>query len=169
MIQLTERERMLRTYKRQEIDRIPMYDSAWAGTIKRWYNEGMPKDVAWEKHFGFDKKIRICPDNSPRFERKILEQNDRYTIETTEWGGTQKSFRILDSTPEMLDFYYDSSDKWEEAKKAMLTYHDDRIPWKYLEENYPKWKAEGRFLQLVIWFGFDVAHSRMTGTENMLI
>ena len=169
MIHLTERERMLRTYRRQEIDRIMMVDSSWAGTKKRWYDEGMPKNMLWQDYFGFDRVIRVCPDNSPRFEKKILEQNDRYTIETTEWGGTRKSFTELDSTPEMLGFYYDSSDKWEEAKKAMLTYYDDRIPWKYLEENYPKWKAEGRFLQLVIWFGFDVAHSRMTGTENMLI
>ena len=169
MVKLTERERMLRAFKRQEIDRIPMYDSAWAGTKKRWYREGMPEGVAWEDFFGFDHIIRICPDNSPRFEKRILETTDRYRIETTKWGGTQKVFNELDSTPEVLKLYYDSSERWEEAKKAMLTYHEDRIPWNYLKENYPKWKAEGRFLQLLVWFGFDVAHSRMTGTENMLI
>ena len=169
MIQLTERERILRVYKRQEIDRIPMIDNAWRGTINRWYNEGMPKDVAWEDYFGFDRVIRICPDNSPRFKRQIIEENERYRIETTPWGGTQKVFNVLDSTPEVLKFYYDSPETWEEAKKAMYTYHDNRIPWKYLEENYPKWKAEGRFMQLVVWFGFDVAHTRLTGTENMLI
>lgn len=169
MIQLTERERMLRTYRRQEVDRIPMYDKPWAGTLRRWYQEGLPANVDWDTHFGFDRMIRVCPDNSPRYEAKILEETDRYKIETTKWGSTQKSFKVLDSTPEVLKFYYDSSDRWEEAKKAMYTYHEDRIPWKYLEENYPKWKAEGRFLQLVVWFGFDVAHSRLTGTENMLM
>lgn len=169
MIQLSERERILRTYKRQETDRIPMVDSAWGGTIRRWHNEGMPKNIPWEQYFGFDKAVRIQPDNSPRFERKIIETTDRYQIRTTKWGVTQKVFNELDSTPENLKFYYDSSDKWEEAKAAMMTYHEDRIPWKYLEENYPKWKAEGRFLQLVIWFGFDVAHSHMIGTENVLI
>ena len=169
MAQLTERERMLRTYKRQEVDRIPMFDTAWEGTKRRWGKEGLPANTDWETYFGFDKTIRVCPDNSPRYERKILEQNDRYRIETTRWGNTQKVFNELDSTPEVLNFYYDDSDKWEEAKAAMLTYHEDRIPWKYLEENYPKWKAEGRFTQLLVWFGFDVAHSRLTGTENMLI
>ena len=169
MIQLTERERMLRTYKRQEIDRIMMLDSAWAGTNRRWIEEGMPKDVNWMDYFGFDHTIRICPDNSPRYQRKILEENDRYKIVTTSWGGTAKAFKQLDATAEMLDFYYNTPEKWEEAKAAMYTYHEDRITWKYLEENYPKWKAEGRFLQLTVWFGFDVAHSRMIGTENMLI
>lgn len=169
MQKLTDRERMLRTYKRQQIDRIPMNDSAWAGTKKRWYREGMPKNVSWEEYFDFDKRIEYLPDNSPRFERKILEENERYVIETTKWGGTQKSFKELDSTPEVLEFYYDSSDKWEEAKAAMTAYSDDRINWAYLKENYPRWKAEGRFIQLTLWFGFDVAHTRMTGTENMLI
>lgn len=169
MVKLTERERILRTYKRQEIDRIPMQDSAWEGTKRRWYNEGMPKSVEWEEYFGFDKLIHIRPNNSPFFERKVIEATDRYSIQTTQWGATQKVFKELDSTPEHLDYYFNSSEKWEEAKAAMMTYREDRIPWKYLEENYPRWKAEGRFLQLVVWFGFDVAHTRMIGTENMLI
>ncbi len=169
MIELTERERILRTYRRQEIDRIPMLDLAWSGTKRRWYNEGMPKNVEWEQHFGFDKVIRVCPDNSPFFEHRIIETTDRYTIATSRWGVTRKVFNVLDSTPENLEFYYDSSDKWEEAKAAMTAKRDDRIPWKYLEKNYPKWKAEGRFIQLVVWFGFDVAHSHMIGTENVLV
>ena len=169
MATLTERERILRTYRRQEIDRIPMLDNPWEGTLRRWHREGLPENMAWEDRFGFDRWIRIETDNSPRFERKILEQTDRYRIETTTWGATQKVFNELDSTPEVLDFYYNDSDKWEEAKAAMLKDSDDRIDWKYLEKNYPRWKAEGRFLQLCIWFGFDVAHTRLTGTENMLI
>jgi len=59
MIELTSRERMLRTFKRQEIDRIMMVDSAWAGTQKRWYNEGMPAGVDWRDYFGFDNVIRV--------------------------------------------------------------------------------------------------------------
>ena len=61
---LTERERILRTYRRQEVDRIPMLDSAWAGTIRRWKNEGMPQDVSWVDYFGFDHQIRVGTDNS---------------------------------------------------------------------------------------------------------
>ena len=99
---LTEKERILRTYRHQEVDRIPMLDKPWAGTLRRWRNEGLPASVAWEDHFGYDRWIRICPDNSPRFPKKIIEENERYVIETTEWGGTQKTFRELDSTPEVL-------------------------------------------------------------------
>ena len=167
MVKLTERERMLRTYKRQEVDRVPMYDRAWRGTRRRWKNEGV--EGWWEDYFGFDHLTQVCPDNSPRFERKVLEETDRYRIVTTKWGVTQKEFKELDSTPEMLDFYYCDSDRWEEAKAKMLQYHEDRIPWETLKQNAPIWEKEGRFRQLVVWHGFDVAHSHMIGTENVLI
>jgi len=138
MVTMTERERALRMFNHQEADRIPMKDGPWAGTLRRWKQEGLPENVSWEDYFGFDKWVSILADNSPRFEKKIIEQTDRYKIVTTPWGATQKVFNELDSTPEVLDFYYDSSDKWEEAKAAMLTDYDDRINWKKLEENYAK-------------------------------
>lgn len=169
MVELTSRERMLRTFRHQEIDRIMMVDSAWAGTQKRWYAEGMPAGVDWRKYFGFDNVIRVCPDNSPRFEYKVLDKTDRYRIETTSWGQTKRVFNALDSTPEVLDNYYCDSDRWAEAKARMLEYHDNRIPWDYLKKNYPIWKKEGLFTQLTVWFGFDVAHSHMIGTENVLV
>ena len=120
MATLTTRERMLRTYRRQEIDRMLMIDSAWAGTVRRWYNEGMPQNVGWEDYFGFDKIVRFCPNNSPRFEQKVLEENETSKIITTSWGQTRRVFKAQDSTPETLDCYYDCREKWEEAKARML-------------------------------------------------
>ena len=75
MIQLTERERMLRTYRRQEIDRIMMVDSAWNGTVRRWHQEGLPEDIDWRDYFGFDKPVQIGFDNSPRCEAPKHCQN----------------------------------------------------------------------------------------------
>ena len=73
MIELTTRERMLRTYRRQDVDRILMVDYPWAGTIKRWHAEGLPKNVEWDDYFGYDKIVQVWPDNSPRFEEKIID------------------------------------------------------------------------------------------------
>ena len=169
MEELTTKERILRTYRREDIDRVPLVDWAWGGTVNRWYKEGLPEGIWWEDYFGFDKIMEIMPDNSPRYPYKVIEETDRYKIITTPWGQTQKIFNELDSTPEVLDCYYDSSSRWEEAKERMLTHYEDRIPWDFLKENYAKWKAEGRFMQLGLWFGFDVAHSQLAGTENVLI
>ncbi len=169
MKELTSRERMLRTFRHEEVDRIMMIDSAWAGTVARWKREGMPADVDWQDYFGFDKIGSFSTDNSPRYERKILEETDRYVIRTTPWGMTEKAFKELDSTPEALDFHYTDPDRWEEAKAKMLDGAEDRINWEALKRDYPIWEKEQRFRRLNLWFGFDVAHTRLTGTENMLI
>ena len=65
MTPMTTRERVLRAIKHQEADRIPMIDSAWAGTVARWQREGLPEGVAWEDYFGYDRIIGIGVDNSP--------------------------------------------------------------------------------------------------------
>ena len=56
---MTTKERFLRMYEHREADRVPIIDSPWAGTIRRWQNEGMPQGVAWEDFFGVDKTAEI--------------------------------------------------------------------------------------------------------------
>ena len=169
MATMTSRERLLRTFRHQEVDRLPMVDSAWAGTVQRWYNEGMPRDVDWIAYFDMDRIAAICPDNSPRFPHRIIEESERYVVATTPWGQTQRTFRALDSTPETLECYYNTRERWEEAKARMLDDPGDRVPWEGLKGAYPHWEANGYFKQLVIWFGFDVTHSHMVGTETVLM
>ena len=161
-------ERIKRMYEHREADRVPILDDPWAGTIRRWVREGMPAGMDWEDYFGADKIGVINVDISPRFEKKILEENDRWYIATSQWGVTMKHFKEEDSTPEFLDYRVVDADSWAEAK-ARMTLDDDRIPWKMLKENFPKWRAEGRWIRAVFWFGFDVTHSWMMGTENLLI
>ena len=161
-------ERFKRMYEHKEADRVPITDSAWDGTVRRWHREGMPRNVRWEDYFDVDKVASIYVDISPRFEEKILEENDRWYIATSSWGVTMKHFKEEDSTPEMLDFKVTTAEEWEKAK-ARMTLDDDRIPWEYLKNNYDGWRAEGSWVTAEFWFGFDVTHSWMMGTENLLI
>lgn len=161
-------ERIKRMYEHQEADRIPITDSAWAGTVRRWHREGMPGNVSWEDYFDVDKIAGIPVDISPRYEEKVLEENDRWYIATSSWGVTMKHFKEEDSTPEMLDYRVKTAEEWEKAK-ARMTLDDDRIPWELLKRNYSKWRAEGCWITAEFWFGFDVTHSWMMGTENLLI
>ena len=165
---MNSKERIIRMYEHREADRIPIIDEPWGGTIRRWQREGMPKNVDWRDYLGVDKMARIVVDISPRYPKKVLEENDRYIIFTTPWGVTQKSFKEEDSTPEMLDFKVITEEEWEKAK-ARMTLDDDRIPWDMLKIDYAKWRAEGQWISATFWFGFDVTHSWMMGTENMLI
>ena len=165
---MTTYERIKRMYEHREADRIPIIDDPWCGTIRRWQREGMPADMAWEDYFGADKLGIFQVDITPRYEEKILEENDRWFIATSKWGVTMKHFKEEDSTPEFLDFRVTTPEAWADCK-ARMTLEDDRIPWELLKKEFPRWRAEGRWIRAVFWFGFDVTHSWMMGTENTLI
>ena len=165
---MTTKERVKRMFEHREADRVPITDSPWAGTLARWKKEGMPEDADWRDFFGVDKFEYIPVNNSPRYEKKIIEETDKYVISTTEWGVTLKNFKIPDSTPEFLDYKVNTPEKWEEAKKRMAVTRD-RVDWDRLKKAYPLWQSEGRWIQGVFWFGFDVLHSHMAGTETVLI
>lgn len=165
---MTSKERFTRMYEHKEADRVPIFDSAWAGTVSRWIREGMPKDADWRDYFEVDKTAYIGVDITPQYKHMVLEETDRYTISTSAWGVTMKQFKEEDSTPEFLDFKVVTPEIWEEAKSRM-TVDRNRVDWKYLKENYPKWQAEGQWIEAGFWFGFDVTHSWMVGTETLLI
>lgn len=165
---MTSWERFKRMYEHREADRIPIIDEPWSGTLRRWRREGMPEGMDWCDYFDVDKLGIINIDISPRMSEITLEETDRYYIRTSPWGVTMKHFKEEDSTPEFLDFTITTQEAWDQAKKQM-TLEDDRIPWEMLRQNYDKWRAEGRWIRAVFWFGFDVTHSWMMGTENTLI
>ncbi|HIX92582.1 MAG TPA: hypothetical protein H9681_06860 [Firmicutes bacterium] len=165
---MTSRERYIRMYEHREADRVPITDSPWAGTIVRWRHEGMPEGVDWRDYFGVDKIEGIGVDITPRYETRLIEEIDRYKIYTSPWGVTMKQFKELDSTPEFLDFKVSDSDAWQDAKRRM-TATPDRVNWDYLKQNYPRWQKEGSFISGSFWFGFDVTHSWMVGTETLLV
>ena len=71
---MTTYERFKRIYEHKEADRVPIVDSPWNGTVRRWRKEGMPADVDWRDYFDVDKVAGIGVDITPRFETKILEE-----------------------------------------------------------------------------------------------
>jgi len=165
---MTSQERIRRMFEHREADRVPITDSPWEGTLLRWRNEGMPAGVDWQDYFDVDKFAVISVDNSPRFPVQTLEETEQFRVTTTPWGVTLKNFKVADSTPEFLGYRINSRETWEEAK-ARMTVSRDRVDWAYLEREYPKWRKEGRWTQALFWFGFDVAHSWMSGFETILI
>ena len=165
---MTSRERISRMFEHREADRVPITDGPWAGTLARWKKEGMPDNTDWRDYLQVDKIERIRVDISPQYEVKIIEESPDYVIKTTPWGVTMKNFKAADSTPEFLDYKVKTPDAWEEAK-ARMTVSRNRIDWDRLKTNYGLWQSEGRWIQALFWFGFDVLHSWMAGTETVLV
>lgn len=165
---MTTNERFTRMYEHREADRIPIIDIPWSSTIERWHAEGMPADVSYQEFFGLDLLSSINTDNSPRYEVKVLEETEDHTIYTSKWGVTMKQWKHVNSTPEFLDFTITDPNRWRQAKERM-TPTRDRIPWDYLQENYRTWRENGHWITGELWFGFDVTHAWMVGTERLLM
>ena len=168
MPEMTSRERFARMFDHREADRVPIIDSPWGATIERWHREGMPADVSFVDYFGLDATASIGVDNSPRYESKLIEETDEYTIATTNWGATLKNWKHAASTPQFLDFTVKDADSWQHAEKRM-TPTRDRVDWAALKRDYPEWRDQGRWIEAGFWFGFDVTHAWMVGTERLLM
>jgi len=166
-VKMTSRERFKRMYEHREADRVPITDGPWAGTVRRWNREGMPEGVDWREYFGVDIIRGIAADNTLRLEQKVIEETDEYVISTTQWGVTLKYLKNVDSTPEFLDYTVKSSDDWARLKARMAP-NRNRVDWERLKQNYPKWAADGNWLQAGFWFGFDATHSWMSGFETVI-
>ena len=165
---MNTKERFLRIVSHKEADRVPIQDIPWAGAIRRWEREGIPSGMDYRDFLDIDKVEGIGVDISPQYEQKILEETDHYAIMTSPWGVTMKYLKGEDTTPEYLDFTVKDSAIWQDARKRM-TVDESRLNLTYLEANYPRWVREGRWIEANFWFGFDVAHSWMSGTETILI
>ena len=168
MGKLTTYERMKRMYEHREADRVPIFDTPWSSTIKRWHREGMPEGMDYRDFFQLDHIATIEVDNSFQYPYKLIEETEDYIIYTSKWGVTQKEWKNANSTPEFLDYTVVDEDSWLKVKDKM-TPDRDRINWKYLESNYKKWREQGWWIEGLLWFGFDVTHSWMVGTERLLL
>lgn len=167
MTEMTSRERFARMFAHQEADRIPIIDSPWDATIERWQREGMPKTVSYVDYFGLDRVVTIGVDNSPQYEQRVIEETDEYKTYTSQWGATLKNWKHAASTPQFLNFTIVDPESWTKAKERIRP-DRDRINWQQLEQNYKTWQAQGYWIQGLLWFGFDVTHSWMVGTERLL-
>ncbi len=165
---MTSKERFARMFAHRDADRIPIIDEPWTATIERWRREGMPEDVHFAEFFGIDRVARFSCDNSPRYEEKILEETEDKIVKTTRWGVTLQDWKHAASAPHFLDFTIVDRPSWEQAKARMAP-AADRIPWARLEKEYPQWIKDGLWIEAGLWFGFDVTHSWMVGTERLLM
>jgi uroporphyrinogen decarboxylase len=168
MPELTSRERFEHIFAHQEADRVPIIDDPWEATIERWRREGLPADTSFVDYFGLDHVSGISVDNSPQYEERTLEETDTYKVYTSSWGVTMKQWKHAASTPQFLAHTITSPQAWQKAKLRIDT-RPERIPWAHLRENYPKWQARGDWIRANLWFGFDVTHAWMVGTERVLL
>lgn len=168
MTEMTTRQRFERMFQHREADRVPMIGSPWNTTIERWQREGMPADAEFSKYFGLDRVVGVAGDTSPRYEEKVIEETDEYIVRFDSWGTTSMNWKHTGSTPHWMGRTVVDRATWDAAKARMMM-GPERIDWRNLEQNYPAWRKDGCWIQGCLWFGFDVTHARVVGTEQLLI
>jgi len=168
MAEMTTRERFQRMYDHKEADRVPMVGGPWGTTIARWRREGLPEDANFVEYFGLDPVAGVGGDVSPQYETRVVEETDEYVIRLDTWGTTSKNWKHASSTPEWIARTIVDRESWEQAKARMVM-GPDRINWDNLRDNYGGWRDKGWWIRGGLWFGFDVTHARVIGTEQLLI
>jgi uroporphyrinogen decarboxylase len=168
MTELTTRERFTRMFQHRAADRVPLLAAPWGTTLERWQREGLPAEADFREYFGLDRTVGFGGDISPRYQEKVVEETDDYLIRFDSWGTTSKNWKHASSTPHWIARTVVDRASWEAAKRRMgMT--PDRVDWDTLKKNYAAWRKEGCWIQGHLWFGFDVTHARVVGTEPFLI
>jgi uroporphyrinogen decarboxylase len=111
-VELSQRERFLRTLRYEPVDRRPVYLAGpWPDTLARWHNEGLPADVTdvheylGVKKFGY-RMTNITPIAGlyPPFTQKVIGEEGDFISKIDSYGRTVRDFKDHTSFPEWIDF-----------------------------------------------------------------
>jgi len=133
---MTHRERLLRTLRFQEVDRVPDYEfGAWRQTIDRWHGEGLPQEHtdrlrAIAEYFKTDELetgrppglIDIKMEIFPEFEEKVLEEKGDHIIFQDVQGAICEMMKpeLGASIPKYLRFPIETRQDWEKLRDERL-------------------------------------------------
>lgn len=162
----TGKERILSALNMQESDRVPIYDSPWDSTIKRWHKEGLPEDTDITDYFGFDM-FRHFMDSSFQLKEETIEETDSSRTYKDSNGATRRSLKNQETTPDILDIMVKDKNIWLEHKH-LLKWNKARLDTgKELTENRSK-REKGVFVCLNDNIGYDYMQM-VVGSERLLI
>jgi len=163
---MISRERVRTAISRAVPDRVPIFDEIWAATVQRWQGEGLPQGISPDEYFGYDF-VKIVPDLSPRFQTKVMEENNEYIIETTPYGCIQRNRKDYASTPEVIDYPIKKKDDWLAIKERLKPDYG-RVDWKNARQVYQQAKENGKYLMARTLGGYELARVYVN-TEQLLI
>lgn len=149
--------------KKGQVEFVPLHDSPWGDTLKKWVAQGMPADekgnaVDSVEHFGFD--IVGCGgwfDCHPKFGvNDILEENSEWKIVRNGSGAVTKWWKSKSGTPEHIDFHLSTREIWDaDYRSHLLEFDRKRLgDLNTITERLKKYRALGKwtsFGHLFIW------------------
>jgi hypothetical protein len=130
---MTHRERLLRTFRHEPVDRVPDYEfGAWEQTVRRWHKEGLPaeREGVWQainQYFHTDDteygpgpwvNIGLLPG----FEYKVLEEKGDHIVVQDGDGAVAEMMRpeLGASIPHYLRYAIETRQDWEKIRDEKL-------------------------------------------------
>lgn len=110
---LKKLERMNKTLRHEEADRVPVSDFFWGSFLKRWREDlGLPADTDIYTYYDLDWQVTI-PNMDPHIKQfEVLEENDEHVIVRTGFEAIIEK-KFADPMPRWLKFDTDTIEKVE--------------------------------------------------------
>lgn len=163
---MTSRERILLALDHREADRVAIHDSPWFTTVRRWHEEGLPRDQDPGEYFGYEMS-GFGADTSFQLPTETVEETDEYTIVRNSNGALVKNWKHKTSTPEMIDFTIKDRASWEEHK-PLLAMNDSRVDWTGGLDACRRERERGMFVYYSAAMGYDKTQG-IVGSERLLV
>ena len=168
---MTGIERISNILKRQQVDRIGLYEHFWGDTHKKWMEDGFIRQGEnLADHFGYD--LQECwPFNCVAdldFVPEVVEETEETILQRDGNGALLRRHKLHDSTPEHVDFLVKDRKGWEEHIKPLLKPEHRRINFEAYRDVKRHAAEHNRFF---VWSGvnvFELMHP-VCGHEYMLM
>jgi uroporphyrinogen decarboxylase len=154
---MSSQERVRTAIARKVPDRVPIQDSPWSATVRRWEGEGLPAGKNPADHFGYEI-VGIGADLSPRFPVKVLEENDAYVVQTTAEGGVRRNHWDRSTTPEVIACPIQQPGDWP-AIRDRLRSDVKRMDWATSWRTYQAAREQGKYVVFQAACGYDLLQS----------
>jgi len=104
-------ERMNKTLRHEEADRVPVSDFFWGSFINRWKEDlGLPEDTDIYQYYDLDWRVTI-PNMEPQIkEFEVIKKNEQEIIVKTGYGAIIRK-KFQDPMPQYLGFETDTLEK----------------------------------------------------------
>jgi len=151
---MTDRERFLKCILGEKVDRPPFWLlwGPWGRAWQRWEREGKPKEITDHRSFmnpeqpPFTVPVNCGP--SPKFERKVFEENEEYVVFNDEWGIKRRDYKKGESMSQFLEFPVKTREDWKRYKKERFNPDDPRRLDGSWREACKEWVSKGVAIQL---------------------
>lgn len=147
--QMSSRERVSALLRRQQADRMGIFEHYWPETIRDyWVNQGYPQDEPPEKYFDYDLTFAGWGINAAPLKdfSETIEESEEWILVKGGSGATLRTWKKKSGTPEHVNFDCVTPQRWEAVyKPPLLEFDPSRVNLDATRNGIAQAKASGKF------------------------